>query len=709
MTQELNIVELIENNPITKLSTTYNNKLLSKIKNNFTGFEQQTFISSFYCFLNYDKTTDFVINLDNVWKWLGFNQKVKAIRLLEKYFKADIDYKNLAFPIGKASSEEETPFKADIDHKNLALQFGKASSEEEEKSLLCDSAQQKKIKTAFPIGKAVSEEKNSIAHVGKQDNKEETALPNCKADSKQEKNINIKKDEKWGGHNKQTIMLNIKCFKSFCLKSQTKKASEIHEYYMKMEETLHETLEEETDELKLQLQKKDNTISEIKQSTEQEKLKLKKDKYKAVEKAISSQFPVNTECIYFGTIDNTNDKNEQLIKFGHTNDLTTRLYDHHNKYDNFVLQEAFKVQNKVEIENLIKTYPKIKKHIRTIEVKGKSKTEIIAYDNTYFTIARLSKYIKDIIHSKTYSIDNFNRIMKLNDDLENENTELRENIKNLNEKINNQGVEINQLKELIERQDKSLKLAEFENVSEAEAEAEKLPKDQLSKRFDEFISTECVVRKDAEVDSCEIIAQFRIWNKIKPKRETNERFNTYLKTRFLATRLQNQTKDQCVHGFVGVMLKSIEYKKSYSNDLTENFIFETCRFSSNNRIPTNKLHDEFLRYKNKMGITITSTELTDIKTYLNSSPHVLKGTLYIQEDKFTYEGYYGLALKTDNPNIRKTTSVTGKKVQKIDINTKVVLNNWDTIAKAAIHENISAAKMSRSIKNKVVFGDYFYA
>jgi len=674
MTQELNIVELIENNPITKLSTTYNNKLLSKIKNNFTGFEQQTFISSFYCFLNYDKTTDFVINLDNVWKWLGFSHKINSIRVLEKHFKADIDYIKTAFPIGKASSAEE------------------------EKSLLCDSAQQKKEETALQFGKAVSEEKNSLAHVGKQDNKQEK--------------IN-------GGQNKQTIMLNIKCFKSFCLKSQTKKASEIHEYYMKMEETLHETLEEETDELKLQLQKKDNTISEkdntisekdntiseIKQSTEQEKLKLKKDKHKAVEKAISSQFPVNTECIYFGTIDNTNDKNEQLIKFGHTNDLTTRLYDHHNKYDNFVLEEAFKVQNKVEIENLIKTYPKIKKHIRTIEVKGKSKTEIIAYDNTYFTIARLSKYIKDIIHSKTYSIDNFNRIMKLNDDLENENTELRENIKTLNEKNNTQGVEINELKEFVEKQKKSIDLL---NEEPTEPKKDGYLSDELTKRFDEFISTECIVRKDVEVDSCDIIAQFRIWNKVKPKRETNERFNTYLKTRFLATRLQNQNKDQCVHGFVGIMLKSIEYKKSYSNDLTENFIFETCRFAPTNRIPTNKLQDEFLRYKNKMNLDITSTELTDLKKYLNSCVYVQKSTLYIQEEKFTYEGYYGLALKTDTPNIRKTSSVTGKKVQKIDSNTKSVLNNWDTIAKAALHENMSAAKMSRSIKNKVVFGDYYY-
>jgi len=38
-----------------------------------------------------------------------------------------------------------------------------------------------------------------------------------------------------------------------------------------------------------------------------------------------------------------------------------------------------------------------------------------------------------------------------------------------------------------------------------------------------------------------------------------------------------------------------------------------------------------------------------------------------------------------------------------------VLCIWDTIAKAAEDENISAAKMSRSIKNKIIFNnDYYY-
>ena len=83
---QLNIVDLIEKNPITKLSSTYNNKLLDKIKQIFSGFEQQLFISSFYCYLNYDKNIDFVVNLDDVWEWLGFSQKIRAKELLDKHF-----------------------------------------------------------------------------------------------------------------------------------------------------------------------------------------------------------------------------------------------------------------------------------------------------------------------------------------------------------------------------------------------------------------------------------------------------------------------------------------------------------------------------------------------------------------------------------------------------------------------------------------------
>ena len=130
--QELNIVELIEKNPISKLTNVYNNKLINKIKENFTSFEQQLFVSSFYCYLNFDKNIDFVLDLDDIWKWLGFQQKVKAVALLEKHFKLDIDYKNLSFPNGKATSNNI----------NSAPQLGGASSSNKK----CSSIWRSKMK-----------------------------------------------------------------------------------------------------------------------------------------------------------------------------------------------------------------------------------------------------------------------------------------------------------------------------------------------------------------------------------------------------------------------------------------------------------------------------------------------------------------------------------------------------------------------------------
>ena len=93
----VDIVSLIETNPITKFSGDYQSKLVEKVKKTFTNYEQQLFLSSFYCYLKYDSKNDFVIDLDNVWKWLGFSQKIKAKQMLEKNFTTNKDYKFLLY------------------------------------------------------------------------------------------------------------------------------------------------------------------------------------------------------------------------------------------------------------------------------------------------------------------------------------------------------------------------------------------------------------------------------------------------------------------------------------------------------------------------------------------------------------------------------------------------------------------------------------
>jgi hypothetical protein len=606
--QELNIVELIEKNPISKLSNVYNNKLLNKIKETFTGFEQQIFVSSFYCYLNYNKNIDFIVDLDDIWKWLGFSTKQNSERVLEKHFKLDIDYK-----------------------------------------------------TAYQFGKAVYED--------------------CKL-AKQN-----------GGQNIKKIFLTIKCFKSLCLKAQTKKASEIHEYYMKMEEVLQQIVEEETDELRLQLEEKENIIVEKEQLLQTSK----KDKQKAVEKAIVVQFPVNTECIYFGTIDNTNEANEKLIKFGHTNDLATRILDHHKKYDNFILVEAFRVQNKVEIENLIKTYPKIKRQIRTLEVNGKNKTEIIAYDDNNFTVDKLTKHIKDIIHSKTYSIDNFNRLMKQNEDLENENRELKEINKNQEAIIIEKNIKINELNELLE---KNLKIIDtVNNDNQSIYQNVLLPEDEINKKFNDFISSICVIHPDVEELSVNIEGRYRLWNKVKPTKEVFHALKNYLDTRFKPKRIQGN------HSYIGIKLKPVEYKKTKENSTVETFIFQVCQFSDSGKILNSVLLAEYQKWKISVNKELTDNDMKEIKEYLNSSPYALKATVWTTEGN--NEGYYGLSLK-ENSYKPKFISSTGKKVYKRDIKTDVLLGSWNTIAKAAESECVSTAKMSRYVKNKNIIEDYYY-
>lgn len=324
MDASLNIVDLIENNPITKLSHECTNHFINKIKETFTETQQQLFVSSFYCYLNYNQTTDFVIDLDNVWKWLGFSQKAMAKRSLQKHFIIDKDYK----------------------------------------VLLCQSAEQT--------------------------------------------------NETRGGHNKEIIMLNIRTFKLFCIKAGTEKANEIHEYFVKLEDIMNEIVKEE--------------CMELKQKLENQKLSNQLEKELLREKTLLEQFHVNTQCVYYGIIDNTNENNEQLVKYGNSNNLQQRVEQHKKIYTNFRLVNAFKVDNKLHIENAIKNCQEIIPHKRTIEIKNTNYTELLAINN--ITFEKIDAIIKNIITSIEYSPDNYIKLLNENKQLKDEIVILKQVIKN---------------------------------------------------------------------------------------------------------------------------------------------------------------------------------------------------------------------------------------------------------------------------------------
>ena len=641
----LNIVELIEKNPITKLSQSYNNLLLEKIQENFSTFEQQLFVSSFYCYLNYDKNTDFVVDLDDVWKWLGFASKFNAIRVIEPNFKLNVDY-TVSIPEFKKSKQDQ--------------QSGGSDEEQPSESSV------------------LSKPKN-------------------------------------GGQNKQTIKLTIRCFKLLCLKAQTKKASEIHNYYVSLEDLLHQILDSESSELRAQLEQKNEVISTLNQAT----IILTQEKKRAIEKTLISQFPVNTQTIYFGTIDNTNADNEKLIKFGQTNDLSTRVADHHKKYTNFILAAAFRVTNRSEIENYIKDHPKIKRQLRTIEVAGKNKTEIIAYDSTNFTIARLTKHIEDIIHARMYNVENFNRLIQRNQELEAENAKLVSDLEAKTKAIHDLTLANNELHEKTAQQTQALQVVATENESPFNQHI-LLPDNELTQKFDEFVATCCIVRPDVEEESVNLEGRFRLWSHTKPAKETFHALKHYMDVKFKPKRIDR------IHGYQGIKLKTVEYKKVVATEAenpaqfsVETFIFQCCKFSDRGKILNSTLLKEYQQWKISVGQTPGETDLKNLKTYLNSSSNALKATIWFENE--SNEGYYGVSLRENyysmtqaviqgqaNPVISVQLSTTGKKVEKRLVNSNQILKTWNTIAKAATDEGFSTAKMSRSVKDKTVFKDYYY-
>jgi hypothetical protein len=300
----VDIVNLIESNPITKFSGDYQNKLVEKVKNNFTNYEQKLFLSSFYCYLKYDTKNDFVIDLDNVWKWLGFSSKFNAKRLLENNFKINVHYK-----LSLLQSAKQT--------------------------------------------------------------------------------IHTK-----GGQNKEIFMLNIDTFKKFCLKAGTKKADEIHDYFIKLENIMFEITKEECNELKQQLYKIENI------KNKEMEIKISKQKEIDNEKFLLKKYDNIGHIIYVIKV-NTNEDGTYIVKIGHsTKGIKDRYNECKQKHKNILLLECFQVDKSNEFELFLHNHQLIQPtNIKNLP--GHETEKELFLIGTTLTYQNLLKIIE-------HNIDNYN-------------------------------------------------------------------------------------------------------------------------------------------------------------------------------------------------------------------------------------------------------------------------------------------------------------
>lgn len=349
--EKLDIVKLIEKNPLTRLNKDYQNVLIKKIQERFSDNQQQLFVASFYCYLNYNSKTDFIIDLDNVWKWVGFSRKDPAKRLLEKSFTLNIDYKIVFHP-------------------------------------------------------------------------------------------NVEQDLH-GGHNKEQILMNIQTFKKFCLKAATKKADEIHDYYIKLEEILQETINDETNELKIQLELKDKQLEEKDENIE----KIQK------QKVLLKEFASIGSLVYIIKV-KTLLNSEYIIKIGESRvGVEARYNEHKSKYEECLLLDCFLVKKSKDFESFI--HENIKGNRVTNLKNHENERELFLIGNKLSYLSVLNLINKNI---KYYNDYNTNDLEKLQ--LENENLKLQIELNK-----NNQHIQIEHMNKVILERIESLEKSLLDKFS----------------------------------------------------------------------------------------------------------------------------------------------------------------------------------------------------------------------------------------------------
>jgi hypothetical protein len=204
-------------------------------------------------------------------------------------------------------------------------------------------------------------------------------------------------EKKHGGHNKETFMLTVKCFKLFSIKADTKKAKEIHEYFIKLEEILQQIIHEECNEFKLQLETAKNTIISIEETKTKD---ISKSVALERERQLLRDFGTTGPIVYIIKV-KAYENGTYIIKIGESRKgIQSRYNEHKTHYGDILLLDCFSVKNSKDFETFIHTHNDIK-FSRVTDLVGHEKEREI------FLVGKNLSY-KTVLHIINSNIKQFN-------------------------------------------------------------------------------------------------------------------------------------------------------------------------------------------------------------------------------------------------------------------------------------------------------------
>jgi phage anti-repressor protein len=564
--QRLDIVNLINNSPISKISNEFQTNLLHKIQENFTNDQQQLFVASFYTYLNYNSKTDFVIDLDNVWKWLGFSRKDPAKRVIEKHFTVDIDYKILLH--------------------NLVEQVH-------------------------------------------------------------------------GGHNKEQVLLNIETFKSLCMLAGTENSKEVRMYYLKLEELLQETMKEESEALRLELERRNNEMQILETQN-----KEKEDMINLLTRKTNKFEPGESVYIFHSTIDDVD-----VYKVGRTKNANSRDAIHKTaSYKGILLQ--VKCVDSVLLERVV--------HFLLDKYRCANRREW--FNCEYHMIKNAIEYGK----------------MMLEGEIDFNNMCLMDNTREFINKIvvKNEDKDINEQKEQ-------------DDVLDIFTVLEYKPVD--INKFNLFLNEMCDEDINSSVSYTMIKNQYKIWSKVASHSQLQELIK-YLKARYDTIMKRHNplvSTSTLTHHFSGLKIKDslFEFEKPYTdNCIIERFLYERCQRAPGYRATMQECFADFEKWYNGLDEDESRCMQYVIKEKLKNYLDIKFIRLRKGDESNGVDnrlgGWLGFALKTNNipEPIKNYKPKNAKKIVQKDVNTGEIIKQWNSVRDASDYIKKSTTTTSTLIR-----------
>ncbi len=90
-----NFLSIVKQEPTRLRQLCESMSLYSKLRGEFTKFQQQFYIMDTLCSLTHEDE-EFIFDFDQVWRWAGFNNRRKALRVLKRHWRKDKEYIELS-------------------------------------------------------------------------------------------------------------------------------------------------------------------------------------------------------------------------------------------------------------------------------------------------------------------------------------------------------------------------------------------------------------------------------------------------------------------------------------------------------------------------------------------------------------------------------------------------------------------------------------